>query len=194
MQSTLRPGPAAEQLLGIEALLHEIDQGVGVLGHKVGCERGVALRNRIHRWLLLLFFLGSLFHHLAEAAVHFLDRHFFLYRAYPPGVSERIEESSHAVSVELVAHRTRQFGARRDCVLDESVHVSHIDLHADRRVPQRLGAVAAPFRPLFREHDDRISNHHLRMADTHFVLEAECFLGSESIFVEFDGFGCVLEA
>ena len=97
VQAAFRAGPAAEEFLGIERLLHEIKQRVRVLRHDVRCDCGVAFENGIHPRLLL-----RLTHHCPEAAVHFLERHFLLYRGHIPVVSEGIEQVCVATSIELV--------------------------------------------------------------------------------------------
>src|SRR5437879_6417470 len=51
-----------------------------------------------------------------HARFHFLRRDIFDVRADRPLVAERIEKSSGTIAVELIFHRTQDFGSSCDCL------------------------------------------------------------------------------
>jgi len=129
-----------------------------------------------------------------EAAVSVMvAMDFFLDRKHAPRVSERIQEISIAPSVELVGDWALQLGTGSDGALREGVHVGNLDSHRYRRIASGLRAVASALRPLFRQHDDGISNHDFGVGDTLPHLESESLFRCEGILVKLDRFRYVLE-
>ena len=57
--------------------------------------------------------------------MHLLDRHLFRLRRNAPRISERIEQSSLAVPIELIGDRNRNLCTCGDRVRDKSINIRY---------------------------------------------------------------------
>src|SRR5262249_49342531 len=79
-------------------------------------------------------------------------------RALPPRVTERILHSAHPVAVQLIGYRSLRLCASGDRLLENRVHVLHVQVDRHGRPAYGLGAARAYFRKLVGKHDDPITN------------------------------------
>ncbi len=162
--------------------------------HEIGGQGAVAFGYRVNGRLFLFSAHHLSAHHRPEAAVHFLDGHFFRDRKHVPRISERVEKSRITFAVELVGDWALQLGTGSDRMLGERVDVGNADCHPYRRIARGLRTEASALGPLVRQHKERISNQDFGVDDTPVILEAESFSRSESILVKLDRLGHALKA
>ena len=76
--------------------------------------------------------------HGLDALLHFRRRHVFFVRGHPPEMTKRVFKLAGPVAVKLVSDRLafRCSGGHR--LLEESVHVLHVEMDIDGRAAQRL--------------------------------------------------------
>ena len=95
------PGPERKVSSAPKALVMKFNRTSASCATRYVVEGGVAFR-QLDQPLASSFLRPFASHHRAEAAVHFLNRHFFLNRKDAPGISEGVEEIGITPSVELV--------------------------------------------------------------------------------------------
>src|SRR5438105_2212063 len=82
-----------------------------------------------------------------------------------PNVAKWIREGAAAVAVELVFHRVQFLGAGSNRLLVAGIDIIDIEHNPDRRAAERFGALAAHLRAFIGEHDPRITDANLGVAD-----------------------------
>src|SRR6266481_1975581 len=102
-------------------------------------------------------------------------------------MAEGIGQRSAAVAVELVLQRAQLLAARRQRAFPDLVHVLAVDHQMHRR--RSLGGTGSVLRRLVGEHEDRVSDAHLGMADPSTRRRhPEQLLGAERPLVEVERF------
>jgi len=102
-------------------------------------------------------------------------------------VAEGVGERAAAVAVELVLHGTHDLRARGHRLGDALVDVGDVDREADRGAAARLRADRVHLGVLVGEHDRRVADADLRVADAAVGPgEAHELLGAERLLVEVD--------
>src|SRR5680860_797022 len=126
--------------------------------------------------------------HGLHAPLHLVGSHIFDMRGNVPPMAEGVLELARAVAVELVLDRSQGLGPRLDGLLENCIGVFHIDIHGHRTAAQRLGALNAHLRKLVREHDHRVAEGKLRVADLVVGgVHSHRLGGTEHLGVEDDG-------
>src|SRR5438552_12097814 len=90
-----------------------------------------------------LFAAGGRSRMRAGTSLHFLSRHIFFVRRDMPHVPERIFQSPGAVAVELVLDRPLFLAASGDSLLEDRVHVFHINHQTHWRAAECSWALVA---------------------------------------------------
>src|SRR5215469_17255810 len=98
------------------------------------------------------------------------------------------------MTVELILRFPHQLHSGCHGVLSKRVYIRNLYGNRDGRVPQRLGAEAASFRPFTGDIDRRVSDHELGVRDAVPDLEPELLFGSQGTFVEVNRFGGISES
>ncbi len=110
-------------------------------------------------------FVRSAARHLGHALLHLFRRDVLDVRRDVPTMSERVDELSRTVAVELVLDRT-QFGrAVLERAVERDVDVLDVHTHGHRSVAELLRADEIHVRNLVGEHDHRVADRHLGMPD-----------------------------
>src|SRR5262245_30580251 len=102
--------------------------------------------------------------HRCDPARQLSRRHILLMSRYVPAVAERILDSAHAVTVELVLDGADQLPPRGDGLLHRGVHIRDIQDQTHRRAAVRARPARTHVAVLVGKHDDRVADIDLGMA------------------------------
>src|SRR5260221_5895084 len=138
-------------------------------------------------------FSGGL-HCLLGAFVHLLRRHIFLVRRDAPVMSEGVPQKTRTVSIELVFDRSLDFRSLRDRFFENFVAIWNIHIQTHRRRTDGLCARMAHLQVFVRQHDARVADLQLGMADLAVgTIRAYAYGRAENVLVEFDRFRGTLD-
>src|SRR5881397_1137591 len=82
--------------------------------------------------------------HRLHAPLHRLRRDVFLVSGHPPEMPEGVFELAGAVAVELIYDRLAFLGSDGQRLLDERIHVLHIEMEAHRRPAKGVRRLPLP--------------------------------------------------
>src|SRR5262249_10800964 len=103
-------------------------------------------------------------------------------------MAKRIFDSAQAVPVELVSYWALDFGASCHSLLEHDIHILDVEMDADRRSSQALGALRVHLGKFVGQHDYGITDLELGMANSAVGLRySHPFDRRKSLFVKFDG-------
>src|SRR5437867_2912816 len=86
-------------------------------------------------------------------------------RGDAPAMAERILELPRTIAVELVLDRPQRGGTFLDGAVEDVIHVLDVNTDGHRRAAHGLGAAVFHVRELVGEHDQRVADLELGMAD-----------------------------
>ena len=86
------------------------------------------------------------------ATANLVNGEILLMRGDVPTMTEGVGDAANAIAMELIVHRAREPGAGGDRRGDHGVDVLYIEMDANRRSGDGLGAERTYFRVLVRQH------------------------------------------
>src|SRR5262245_59150063 len=109
-------------------------------------------------------------------------------------MAERILNVARPITVELVHHWPYSLRASRYSLVETSIHIFNVQHDAHRRSAQSPRASIPHLRILVGQHDGRISDLDLSVANLPIrATHAHEFLGTKGFLVKLDGTGGILE-
>jgi hypothetical protein len=126
-------------------------------------------------------------HKFLGASTHLVGRNILDVRCDGPCVSERILQRARSIPVELILDGLQFFCSACDRSIENFVHPIDVYHQAHTGSAKRLWTAVTHFRMFVCEHDHRIANPDLRVADSAIrTRHAHQFGGAECAFVEID--------
>src|SRR6266568_3917348 len=104
-----------------------------------------------------------------------------------PEMPERVFDTAHPVSVELIRHRSSHLRPRTDSLVEYRVYLIAVEKDTHRRPAKRLRTACFHLRQFVREHDGRIANSNLGVADLPISFRhAQQFRCAKCLLIELD--------